>query len=204
MIEVIIVDDHKILVEGLVKLINASDIAIVTDVCFDAKSCRNILKSNMPDVLLLDVSLPDTDGMKLCKELKELYPELKILVLSSFSEYSIIKKMLENGAKGYTLKSVLYEELIKGIQSVAYGQTFICHELESQIKKKSDSPVWLTPRENDILKLIAEGYTNSEIAEKLFLSPETIKGYRNNLLFKLGAKNTAMLVKIAIEEKLIM
>lgn len=204
MIKVIIVDDHKILVEGLVKLINASDIAIVTDVCFDAKSCRSILKNNMPDVLLLDVSLPDTDGMKLCKELKELYPELKILALSRFSEYSIVKKMLENGAKGYTLKNVLYEELIKGIQSVAYGQTFICHELESQIKKKSDSSVWLTPRENDLLKLIAEGYTNPEIAEKLFLSPETIKGYRNNLLFKLGARNTAMLVKIAMEKKLIM
>lgn len=204
MIKVIIVDDHKILVEELVKLINASDIAIVTDACFEAQSCRSILKNNMPDVLLLDVNIPDTDGMKLCKELKELYPELKILALSSFSEYLIVKKMLENGAKGYTLKNVLYEELIKGILSVAYGKTFICHELELQIKKESESSVWLTPRENGLLKLITEGYTNPEIAEKLFLSPETIKGYRKNLLFKLGAKNTAMMVKIALEQKLIM
>ena len=203
MINVIIVDDHKILVEGLVKLINESNIAIVSDICFDAKSCRNVLKNNSPDVLLLDVSLPDADGVELCKELKTLYPELKILALSSYSEYSLVRRMLENGAAGYSLKNVMCEELMEGIVTVASGETFICHELDLQLKKKDNQPLWLTPRERELLKLIVEGYTNPEIAQKLFLSPETIKGYRKNLLFKLGAKNTAVLVKIALEQKLI-
>ena len=203
MIRVVIVDDHKILVEGLVKLINESNIAIVSDVCYDAKSCRNVLKYNLPDVLLLDVNLPDTDGVELCKELKELYPELKILALSSYSEYSVVRRMLENGAAGYTLKNVMCEELMEGIETVAIGEAFICHELDLQLKKKGNQPLWLTPRERDLLKLIVDGYTNPEIAEKLFLSPETIKGYRKNLLLKLGAKNTALLVKYALEQRLI-
>lgn len=203
MIKVIIVDEHKTLVEELVKLINASDIAIVTDVCFDAKSCRWAVKYNFPDVLLLDVNLPDTDGVKLCKELKQLYPKLKILALSSFSEYSIVKILLDNGVKGYTLKNVMFEELMEGIESVANGETFICRELELQLERKNNLSVRLTPRESELLKLIAEGYTNTEIAEKLFLSPETIKGYRKNLLFKLGAKNSAMLMNIAFQKKLI-
>jgi DNA-binding NarL/FixJ family response regulator len=111
--------------------------------------------------------------------------------------------MLENGAAGYSLKNVMCEELMEGIVTVASGETFICHELDLQLKKKDNQPLWLTPRERELLKLIVEGYTNPEIAQKLFLSPETIKGYRKNLLFKLGAKNTAVLVKIALEQKLI-
>lgn len=201
MIKVIIVDEHRVLVEELVKLINVSDVAIVTDVCFNATSCRSALKYNLPDVLLLDINLPDTDGVRLCKELKQLYPKLKILALSSFSEYSFVKIMLDSGIKGYTLKNVMLDELMEGIQSVANDETFICREIE--IEKRSSSLVCLTPRESQLLKLIAEGYTNIEIAIKLFLSPETIKGYRKNLLFKLGAKNTAMLMKIAFDNKLI-
>ncbi len=203
MIKVIIVDEHRVLVEELVKLINVSDVAIVTDVCFNATSCRSALKDNLPDVLLLDVNLPDTDGVKLCKELKQLYPKLKILALSSFSEYSFVKIMLDSGIKGYTLKNVMLDELMEGIQSVANDETFICREIEIEIEKRSSSLVCLTPRESQLLKLIAEGFTNTEIAIKLFLSPETIKGYRKNLLFKLGAKNTAMLMKIAFDNKLI-
>lgn len=202
MIQVIIVDDHRILAEGLVKLINESNVAVVSDVCFDAKSCRNLLKINLPDILLLDINLPDADGVALCKELKTLYPQLKIVALSSFSEYSIVRKMLENGAAGYMLKSLMYEEMIEGIQAIASGHTFISHELELKLKKESYAPIWLTPREKEMLKLIIEGYTNPQIAEKLFLSPQTIKGYRKSLLLKLGAKNSAMLVRIAIEQKL--
>lgn len=202
MIKVIIVDDHKILVEGLVKLIDESNVAIVSAVCYDAKTCRNILKTITPDVLLLDINLPDSNGVELCKELKSLYPQLKILALSSFSEYSVVTRMLKSGAAGYTLKSVLSEELIEAIETIANGKTFICHELELQLKKKNNQSIWLTPREKEMLELIVEGYTNPQIAEKLFLSPETIKGYRKNLLFKLEAKNSAMLVRIAIEQKL--
>ena len=95
------------------------------------------------------------------------------------------------------------EEVIEGIITVCNGETFLCHEVDLLMKKQTDTSVWLTPREEAVLKLIVEGYTNPEIADKICLSPETIKGYRKNLLFKLGARNTASLVKMALENKLV-
>jgi DNA-binding NarL/FixJ family response regulator len=203
MIKVNIVDDHKILVEGLRKLINESGKAIVTAVSHDAEGCRRLLKSQSPDVLLLDINLPDGNGIDLCIELKTLYPELKILALTSYGEYTVVRRMIENGALGYVLKNSMSEEMIAGIETVAAGELFLCHEVDLLMKKAQNSDIWLTQRERELLRLIVEGYTNPEIAEKIFLSPETIKGYRKNLLFKLGARNTASLVKLAIEKKLI-
>lgn len=202
MISVMLVDDHKILISGLADMINKSGIATVSGICFDATSCRRSLKNRLPDVLILDINLPDVDGVAFCQELKESYPDLKILALSSYHEIQVVRRMLENGANGYLLKSVIYEELIEGICAVANGETFICRDLRLPLKKQEQAAIWLSSREKEILKLIVEGYTNPQIADKLFLSPDTIKGYRKSLLFKLGAKNTAMLVKLALEQKL--
>lgn len=201
MIRVNIVDDHKILVEGLRKLIEESGNISVNQIAYTANECRKQLSYEQPDVLLLDVNLPDTDGVTLCEELKKLYPNLKILALTSYGEYTVVRRMMESGASGYILKNAMCEEVIAGIETVASGSEFLCHEVDLLMKKKDNNEVWLSQRERDLLKLIVEGYTNPEIADKVFLSPETIKGYRKNLLLKLGAKNTAMLVKMAIEEK---
>ena len=95
------------------------------------------------------------------------------------------------------------EEVIEGIVTVSQGEQFLCHEIDLFLKKKTDNQIFLTPRETELLRLIVEGFTNQEIAEKLFLGVETINSYRKNLLFKLNARNTAVLVKIAIENKLI-
>ena len=203
MIQVQIVDDHKMLVEGLRKLIDESGTAIVTAVSHDAAHCYRILANEIPDVLLLDINLPDANGVDLCAELKSKYPDLKILALTSYGEYTVVRRMIENGALGYVLKNAMSEEMIAGIEAVASGELFLCHEVDVLIKKQENTAIWLTLRERELLKLIVEGYTNPEIAEKIFLSPETIKGYRKNLLFKLGVKNTATLVKLAIEQKLI-
>ncbi|NLU38206.1 MAG: response regulator transcription factor [Bacteroidales bacterium] len=201
MIQVNIVDDHKILVEGLRKLIEESGTITVKEIAYTAYECRKQLSYEKPDVLLLDVNLPDTDGVTLCEELKKLYPELKILALTSYGEYTVVRRMMESGASGYILKNAMCEEVITGIETVANGDEFLCHEVDLLMKKKDNNEVWLSQRERDLLKLIVEGYTNPEIADKVFLSLETIKGYRKNLLLKLGAKNTAMLVKMAIEDK---
>lgn len=201
MIRVNIVDDHKMLVEGLRKLIEESGTITVSQIAYNANECRKQLCYELPDVLLLDVNLPDTDGITLCEDLKKLYPDLKILALTSYGEYTVVRRMIESGASGYILKNAMCEEVIAGIETVAKGEEFLCHEVDMLMKKKDNSEVWLTQRERDLLKLVVEGYTNPEIADKIFLSPETIKGYRKNLLLKLGAKNTAMLVKIAIEDK---
>lgn len=203
MIKVSIVDDHTILVDGLKKLINDSGIAVVESVSGDAAACRSALGFRLPDVLMLDISLPDANGIDLCKELKETYPALNILALSSYNEYAVVRQMLENGASGYVIKNAMPREIMEGIKTVAAGERFLCHEVDLLLKKQSDLTVWLSNRERELLKLVADGYTNAEIADRIFLSPETIRGYRKNLLLKLGAKNTAMMVKMAIEQRLI-
>ncbi|WP_417359372.1 response regulator [Galbibacter sp.] len=203
MINVAIVDDHKILTDGLKSLIEESGIAKVVGVAHSGAECRNSIGFWKPDVLLLDVGLPDINGVDLCKELKEHLPELKILALTTHNEYSVVRQMLENGALGYLIKNAMTEEVLAGIQAVAAGETFLCHEIDVLMKRPKETHLWLSQREREMLKLVAEGLTNGEIADRIFLSPETIKSYRKNLLLKLNAKNTAVLVRIAIEQKLI-
>ncbi len=199
----VIVDDHKILVEGLNRLINDSGIAQVIRVGHSAKECRSLLRRELPDVLLLDIELPDGNGVDLCAELKQTYPGLKILALTSYGEYPVIRRMLESGAMGYILKNAMAEEIYEGIATVAAGDTFLCHEVDVLLRRKDNDELWLSPSEQRLLKLIVEGYTNPEIADKLCLSLKTVKGYRQNLLFKLGAKNTSVLVGMAIKQKLV-
>jgi DNA-binding NarL/FixJ family response regulator len=202
-IQVIIIDDHKVLVEGLTKLINDSGIAQVAGVGYSAKDCRNLLGWGLPDVLLLDIELPDGNGVDLCAELKKIYPALKVLALTTYGEYPVVRRMLESGAKGYVLKNAMAEEIFEGIETVAAGESFLCHEVDVMLQRKSNDVIWLSPGEQRLLKLIVEGFTNDEIADKLCLGFKTIKGYRQNLLVKLGAKNTAVLVRMAIEQKLV-
>jgi len=203
MINVAIVDDHKILTDGLKSLIEESGIAKVVGVAHSAAECRNSIGFWKPDVLLLDVGLPDISGVDFCKELKERFPELKVLALTTHNEYSVVRQMLENGALGYMIKNAMTEEVLAGIRAVANGETFLCHEIDVLMKRPKETHLWLSQREREMLKLVAEGLTNGEIADRIFLSPETIKSYRKNLLLKLDAKNTAVLVRIAVEQKLI-
>lgn len=203
MITVHITDDHKILTEGLSILINESKIARVTGISYSLAECRSALAFKRPDILLLDIQLPDGNGIDFCKEMREKYPQLKILALTTHNEYTIVRRMMNNGSHGYILKNALSEEIIAGIETVMNDEIFLCEDVDVLIKKQEDNNLWLTTREQELLRLIVDGYTNQEIADKLFLGVETIKTYRKNLIFKLGAKNSMALVKIAIENKLI-
>ena len=203
MIKVVVVDDHKVLTEGLRGLIDESGFATVAGIAHSAAECRLSLGFWKPDVLLLDVGLPDSSGIDFCAEVKEQFPDIKVLALTTHNEYTVVRKMLDNGASGYLVKNAMAEEVLAGIEAVAGGQTFLCHEIDLLMKKPPSNNIWLSQRERELLGLICEGLTNGEIAEQIFLSPETIKGYRKNLLLKLGAKNTAVLVKMAFEQKLI-
>jgi len=203
MIKVAIVDDHPLLIEGLKKLIESSGVVEMIDSAGSGKDCLKMLQCSQPDVLLLDIHLPDTNGIDLCQEVHTSWPCIAILALTSFGEYTYVRKMLENGAKGYLLKNSMPEEIIEGIETVNTGEQFLCHEIDMLMRKQNERNIFLTPRETDLLRLIVKGYTNHEIAAELFLGIETINSYRKNLLFKLNARNTAILVKMAIEEKLI-
>ncbi|MDR2293434.1 MAG: response regulator transcription factor [Prevotellaceae bacterium] len=203
MITVHITDDHRMLVEGLTLSINESNIAKVTGISSSLAQCRTALDAEIPDVLLLDINLPDGSGVDFCTEIKQKYPNLKVLILTAHNEYSIAKRVMHNGASGYILKNALSEEVITGIETVMSGQIFLCDEIDVLMKKRSENSIWLTVREQELLRLIIDGYTNQEIADKMFLSIETIKTYRKNLLLKLGARNSMVMVKIALEQKLI-
>lgn len=201
--KILIVDDHPLVAQSLQSIVTDSQVGEVIGIAHTAKHCLDFVASKHIDLVLLDINLPDGNGLEICKSITEKYPQIKVLAITTFSEYTIIRKMLDNGASGYILKNALPEEVVEGIETVLKGETFLCHEVDLLMKKKIDEQIFLTPRETDLLKLICDGYTNPEIAEKLFLGVETINSYRKNLLFKLNARNTAVLVKIAMEQKLI-
>jgi DNA-binding NarL/FixJ family response regulator len=203
MYRILIVDDHPLLAGGLKSLLLDYKVCSVADLAASGKECTSKLRSAEYDLIMLDINLPDINGIVLCESLHKEFPEIKILALTGFSEFTCVDKMLKNGASGYILKNAMPEEIIKGIETIMAGEIFLCDEVDLLMKKEKDQHVFLTRRETDILRLITEGFTNEEIADKLFLSVETVKSYRKNLIFKLNAKNTAALVKMALEEKLI-
>jgi DNA-binding NarL/FixJ family response regulator len=203
MIKVAIADDHPVLLEGLKQVITSSGIAEVLFMTANGKECLQILQMKLPDVLLLDTNLPDYNGIDLCKEICRQWPSIRILAMTIFNEYYIIRKMLDNGAFGYLLKNAMPEEIMQGIETVFHGTHFLSHDVDLLHSNQTNHKNILTRRETDMLRLIVEGYTNVEIAGKLCLGVETVNSYRKNLLCKLQARNTAVLVKIAIENKLI-
>ena len=207
MVRVFIVDDHPVVIEGIhALLMNEKDIVWVGQ-AMNAASCLGFFVNNTADVVLMDISMPGMDGIELCAAMKNKYPGIFILGLSTFNQGLYIKKMMENGASGYILKNSSKEELIKAIHVVHDGGIYFSGEAgqalaEYQKSSKNELPE-LTPREKEILELISEGYTNPQIAEKIFLSQFTVDSHRKNLLAKLNVKNTATLIKLAVENKLI-
>lgn len=202
-IKVVIVDDHKMVVEGLRKLIDESQVAVVCDVAYSGQEAVSVIVRCDPQVVLLDINLPDASGLDLCKQIKSTCPDVKIVALTSYSDYSVVKRMLANGASGYVIKNAMPDEIILSIETVHKNQQFLCEEIDVMFHRRSEPQVWLTNRETELLRNIVDGYTNHEIADRMFLGVETINSYRKNLLCKLGARNTAMLVKIAMERMLV-
>ncbi len=202
-IKVVIVDDHKMVVEGLRKLIDESKVAVVCDVAYSGQEAVSVIVRCDPQVVLLDINLPDASGLDLCKQIKSTCPDVRIVALTSYCDYSVVKRMLSNGASGYVIKNAMPDEIILSIETVYKNQLFLCEEIDVMLHRRSEPQIWLTNRETELLKYIVDGFTNPEIAERMFLGVETINSYRKNLLCKLGARNTAMLVKIAMERLLV-
>jgi DNA-binding NarL/FixJ family response regulator len=197
---VLIIEDHPIVVEGLQKLLHDKGIASESAAANTLKEARLALKSFTPDLILLDYNLPDGNGIDLCKEIVKEWPKIKILAISSFKEQSLVKRMIDSGAHGYILKNAAENEIIEAISSVLEGKIFLSDETQNILNGKDKTEAILTRRELEILKHISDGFTNVEIAEKLFISALTVDSHRKNLIIKLNAKNTASLIKIAIQK----
>ena len=197
MIKVAIVDNHKMIADGLERLINESENVRVIGKAYSASECWKLLVVVQPDVLMLDIVLPDGNGIHLCPEIKEKYPHIKILMLTSYGELTTIIRAMDAGADGYVLKDSMPEELIEGVCTVASGKRFLCEEVNVTLQNKDNNPLELTRRELELLQLIVEGYTLPELANKMCLGIQTIRSYRKNLNMKLNAHNTAQLVQNA-------
>ncbi|RYY55777.1 MAG: response regulator transcription factor [Chitinophagaceae bacterium] len=206
MISVFIVDDHYMVIEGIRSLLQDEPGIEFSGYAADAASCRTYLKINRPDILLLDISLPDENGIDFCKELYDAYPSMAILALTTFNQETMIRNMLDNGASGYLLKNAGRDEIKRALQTVYRGQQYLSFDVAQTLRKSSlqtnEMPV-LTRREKEVLELIAEGCNTKEIADKLFIGTTTVDTYRKNLLIKLNARNTAMLIKLALQHRLI-
>ena len=205
MIKVFIIDDHQIVIDGIYfELQKEKDIEWMGSTKSPTE-LMTILRDRQPDVLLMDINLPEKSGLELCKDIKKLYPGLHIIGLSTSDQASIIRKMMENGASGYLLKDASQSELMMALHEVVQGKKYMNFSVAHILKNNMPDPSTpsLTKREKEVLELIAEGMTNQEIATRLFLNSTTIDSHRKNMLTKFNAKNTAALVKFAVSNNLI-
>lgn len=202
--KIFIIDDHYMVIEGIRSLLLGDESVEWTGHATTAESCLAFLQQQQPDVLLMDINLPDKSGIDLCKEVKLRYPAIQVIALSSFNQLSFIQKMIDNGATGYVLKNATREELKEAIEAVMSGNTFLSREAAASMENAKDSGIpIITKREKEVLVLISEGLTNTAIAEKLFISVTTVDTHRKNLLTKFQAKNTATLIKWASQYEFI-
>lgn len=201
--KVFIVDDHYMVIEGIRSLLQNEKSVEWAGHATNAASCLAFLQQQQPDVILMDINLPDKSGIDLCKEVKEKYPSVFIIGLSTFNQQSFIQKMMDNGASGYVLKNATQKELMEAIEAVAKGKIYLSDEVSQTLRRNESTNIVLTRREKEVLELIAEGMTNNVIAQKLFISPATVDTHRKNLLAKLDAKNTASLIRMASQLQLI-
>ncbi len=203
MYNIVIADDHHVVAEGIARLIEESKAARVVGIAGTISETAQLLEQKRPDLLLLDVAMPDGDGIDAIERFAAICPSMRIVVLTIYAEPSVVQRAAANGANGYLLKNIKSEEFIHALTTVAQGGTYICKEAEMLTMLKKEEAPSLTMRERQVLKLIVEGHTMKEIANILCLGFETIHTYTKYLRKKLGVKNTASLVRKAIEQHLV-
>lgn len=206
MIKVYIVDDHAVVIEGIYSLLQKEKSIEIAGYASNAENCLQYFTNHTADVILMDISLPDISGVDLCRMIKKSYPGVMVLALSTFNQGTYIRKMIESGASGYLLKNAGRQEIIEAIKIVVKGKTYLSFDagkaLKSDTQQQNTIPA-LTKREKEVLIHIAEGLTNAQISEKLFISIDTVDSHRKNLHTKLNVKNTAMLIRFAVENNLL-
>jgi DNA-binding NarL/FixJ family response regulator len=209
MIKIAITDDHTIVIEGIKTMLKSNkEIEVVQSF----ENLKDTFEKLIPtiEILLLDINLPDGNGITACKTLLEQFPNLKIIALTNFEDSLFIKQIIKNGAMGYLLKNTTKTELSEAIKEVLNGNRYLPKKISDILLNDSiglDNSTYfipkLTSREKEILNLIIKEFTTEEIASQLFISTKTVESHRSNLIQKLGVKNTAGLVRVAFEKGLV-
>ena len=204
-IKIILADDHQMFVDGLRHLLSTEPGYEVVGVAFNGGQALNLLRQRQADLLILDINMPELNGIEVTKQVQKQFPGVKVLILSMYKESNFARELLRHGARGYLIKNASKEELLKAISVVGAGGTFVSQEVtgsKGHVEELQDDFVKkhsLTEREVEILKLLVQQKTTAEIAEVLCRSIFTVDTHRKNLLKKLGLKNTAGLVRFTIE-----
>lgn len=204
-IRVTITDDHPVVINGLRNMLAGYNHISLIGTYTTGAALLQGLQEQTPDILLLDIQLPDKPGDELTHLIQKKYPEVRIIALTNFNSVLHVNSMISSGAKGYLLKTTEEATLIHAIETAYKGGSFVeeslreeLRDFESGVKRMATLKATLTPREKEILQLIADGLTGQEIAAKLFISFKTVEYYRYNILLKLDCSNTAILIKKAM------
>lgn len=217
MITLLLAEDHPIVRNGIKMLLDTQENMHVIAEANHGREVIDLLESGvLPDIVLTDISMPEMDGIELTQIITERFPTVKVIVLSMLNNAQNLAQAFRMGAHGYLVKNISYEELLFAIEHVNRGRRYLCEELsmllldkldkQSDLHSQSDrliQEVDLSERELEILQLIGEGYTNMEIADRLFLSKRTVEGHRQNLIDKTGTRNSPELIKYAVKNGLI-
>ncbi len=205
-IRIVIADDHPMIVKGFQNILHNHPDIVLTGICANGTELLEYLQTAQPDVLLLDIQMPDIQGDELASIISKKYPDIRILTLTNIDSAIYANNMLRQGVKGYLLKTASEKRLIEAVKTVYGGDVYIdpgmqdkMMQLEQVARKTLSIKPTLTPREKELIQFIVDGYNSPEIAEKMFLSLNTVEKYRENILFKLDVKNAAALVAKALK-----
>jgi DNA-binding NarL/FixJ family response regulator len=206
-INIVLADDHQLILDGLVSLLKTREHITVTGIANNGREVLQLLKVVQPDIVLMDIDMPVMNGIDALREIKKTYPSTRVIILSMHEESGMIKNLMAMGASGYLLKSCSQEELLGAIHTVDQGQPYfsagvtlsLLNGQTTQTVPSGAPTEMLTEREIEVMKLIAEGFSNKEIGEKLFISHRTVDTHRTNLMKKLNTTNIAGVISYAIK-----
>jgi DNA-binding NarL/FixJ family response regulator len=199
----LIADDHEVVREGLRLALSRSPRVRVIGEAADGRSAVTLTERRRPDVVIMDLRMPDMDGLEATEQLLQRAPETGVLIFTAYGERSLLQRGLESGARGYILKEAPHETLLRAIEKVAAGEQFVDPGLMAEFIAGKGQMDVLTPREREILQLLADGMSNVDVAAKLFISQETVKSHVRHILAKLEADTRTQAVAIALREAMI-
>jgi DNA-binding NarL/FixJ family response regulator len=202
-ITVLLADDHEVVREGLrLALLRSPHIRVVGEAP-DGETAVSLAERRRPDVIVMDLRMPGMDGIEATEEIMRRLPDARVLIFTAYSERALLQRGLESGARGYILKEAPHETLLRAIEKVAAGETFVDPALMSVLTGARGGTDVLTPREREILQLLADGMSNADVAGQLFISQETVKSHVRHILTKLEADTRTQAVAIALRDAMI-
>lgn len=204
-IRILLVDDHKIVLDGLEALLDGAEGYDCVATAENGQKALDMLKLFKVDVILMDIDMPVMNGIEATRQVKRLYPDIRIISLTQHNERGMVKQLMDCGSDGYLLKNIDRDELLLAVRTVIEGKRYFSEEVTANLKGKTPEPslnsteIELTEREIEIVRLIAEGLSSKQIGEKLFISPRTVDTHRTNVMNKLDIHNVAGLIRFALK-----